>query len=75
MPDKLENISIRGIVMGALAGAVLGAIMSVILMTVRSSDQQERATPGISNYLRLGMAMFMLVRQTSELILHQPKQA
>jgi hypothetical protein len=75
MPAKPENISVVGIVIGALSGALLGAIVSVILMTARNPDDRAGATPGISNYLRLGMAMIMLARQTSELIVHRPKQA
>lgn len=77
MLAKLEerNLSISGIVTGVLTGALLGAIASVILMTLRNPDDREGATAGISNYVRLGIAMLMLARQTSELIAHRPKQA
>jgi hypothetical protein len=77
MLAKLDerNVSLSGIIMGTVTGALLGAIVSVILMTARNPDDREGATPGISNYLRLGMAMIMLARQTSELIVHRPKQA
>ena len=77
MLAKLEekNLSLSGIITGAVTGALLGAVVSVILMTMRNPDDREGVTPGISNYLRLGMAMIMLARQTSELIVHHPKQA
>lgn len=77
MLAKLDerNLSLSGIIMGTVTGALLGAIVSVILMTARNPDDREGVTPGISNYLRLGMAMIMLARQTSELIVHRPKQA
>lgn len=77
MLAKLEqkNLSLIGIVMGAVAGALLGSIVSVILMTARSSEGQERVTPGFSNYLRLGVAMIMLARQTSELIMARSNKA
>ena len=77
MLAKLDerNLSVSGIITGALTGALLGAIISVILMTMRNPDDREGVAPGISNYLRLGMAMIMLARQTSELIAHHPKQA
>jgi hypothetical protein len=77
MLAKLDerNLSVSGIITGALAGALLGAIVSVVLMTMRNPDDREGATPGISNYLRLGLAMVMLARQTSELVVHRPKQA
>lgn len=68
MPAIPENISIKGVIVGALAGTVLGALISLVLMTMRPSDGQERVTPGVSNYLRLGFAMIMLVRQASQLI-------
>ncbi|HSN74385.1 MAG TPA: hypothetical protein VL334_04710 [Anaerolineae bacterium] len=70
-----QNLSITGIIIGVVTGALLGAIVSVILMTARNPDDRAGATPGISNYLRLGVAMIMLARQTSELIAHRPKQA
>jgi hypothetical protein len=77
MLAKLDerNLSPFGIIMGAVTGALLGAIVSVVLMTMRNPDDREGVTPGISNYLRLGMAMIMLARQTSELIVHHPRQA
>ena len=77
MLAKLEekNLSLSGIITGAVTGALLGAVVSVILMTMRNPDDREGVTPGISNYLRLGMAMIMLARQTSELIVHHPRQA
>lgn len=71
---KPEHISIPGVATGALVGALLGAIFSLILMSLRASDSQERAAPGLSNYLRLGVAMFMLARQTSELIARPAKK-
>jgi ABC-type Fe3+-siderophore transport system permease subunit len=77
MLAKLDerNLSLTGIIMGVVTGALLGAIVSVILMALRNPDDREGATAGISNYVRLGIAMLMLVRQTSELIVHRPKQA
>lgn len=77
MLAKLEqkNLSLIGIVMGAVAGALLGSIVSVILMTARSSDRQEGTSPGFSNYLRLGVAMIMVARQTGELVAARSKQA
>lgn len=74
MPAIPEHISIKAVVVGTLVGAVLGAIASLALATMRSSGQEQRVTPGISNYLRLGLAMVMLARQTSELIA-PPKRA
>lgn len=71
---KPEQFSVVGVVTGALTGALLGAIISLILMSVRSGDQQERVAPSISNYIRLGLAMFMLARQTSELLARPSKQ-
>ncbi len=70
-----RNLSLVRIAIGALAGALLGAIVSVTLMSMRSSGEQERATPSISNYVRLGIATIMFVRQASELIAPPPKQA
>jgi ABC-type Fe3+-siderophore transport system permease subunit len=77
MLAKLDerNLSLSGIITGVLTGALLGAIVSVILMTMRNPNDREGVTPGISNYLRLGVAMFMLARQTSELIVHRSKRA
>lgn len=77
MLAKLDerNLTLSGIIIGVVTGALLGAIASVILMTMRNPDDREGATAGISNYLRLGFAMIMLARQTSELIVHRPKQA
>ncbi len=71
---KPEQFSAAGLITGALIGALLGAIISLIAMNTRSDSQQERAKANLSNYLRLGLAMFMLVRQTSELIARPPKQ-
>ncbi len=72
--SKLEHISVTGIATGALVGALLGAIFSLGLMTLRTSDAQERAAPNFSNYLRLGVAMFMLARQASELLARPAKK-
>ncbi len=67
--SQSEQISVSGIATGALVGALLGAIFSLALMTLRTSDSQERAAaPNFSNYLRLGVAMFMLAKQASELL-------
>ncbi len=76
MPDKekLGRGTIARLGMGALVGALLGVVVSLVLVNLRSSDGSERAQPGISNYVRLGVAMFMLVRQTSELIGAPSKQ-
>lgn len=72
---KSEQISVTGIATGALVGALLGAIVSLALMTLRTSESQERATaPNFSNYLRLGVAMFMLARQASELLARSPEK-
>ena len=77
MLAKLDerNLSLTGIIIGVVTGALLGAIVSVILMTLRNPDDREGSTASISNYVRLGIAMVMLARQTSELIAHRPKQA
>ncbi len=68
----------RGIIaslgMGALVGALLGVIVSLVLVSFRSSDGSQRAQPGIGNYVRLGVAMFMLAKQASELIAAPAKQ-
>ena len=69
-----EQFSVVGVITGALTGALLGAIISLILMSVRPGNQQERVSPGISNYIRLALAMIMLARQTSELLSRPPKQ-
>lgn len=59
---------------GALVGALLGVIVSLVLTRLRSAEGSERAQPGISNYVRLAVAMFMLAKQASELITAPPKQ-
>lgn len=71
---KPEQFSVVGLVTGILTGALLGAIVSLILMNTKSADQQERGQANISNYIRLGIAMVMLARQTSELLARPPKQ-
>lgn len=77
MLSKLDerSLSITGIIMGIVTGALLGAIASVILMTLRKPDDRSGEAPGIGNYVRLGVAMIMLARQTSELIAHRSTQA
>lgn len=74
MLAKRDDITISGIVWGALTGALLGAIVSIILMTSRSEDK-ERISPGIRNYFQLLLAMFMLAKQAGELVAGDPKQA
>jgi gas vesicle protein len=71
---KPEQFSAVGLITGALIGALLGALISLIAMNSRSAGQREHAKANLSNYLRLGLAMVMLVRQTSELLARSPKQ-
>jgi hypothetical protein len=72
--EKSGRGTLASLGLGALVGALLGIIVSLVLVSFRSSDGGERAQPGISNYLRLGVAMFMLAKQASELITAPPKQ-
>lgn len=69
-----EQLSIVGVLSGAVVGALMGVIVSLLLMNARASDRSERVSPTIGNYVRLGIAMIMFARQASELIAPPPKQ-
>jgi hypothetical protein len=76
MPDKEKSSrgTLASLGMGALVGALLGVVVSLVLVSFRSPDGSQRAQPGIGNYVRLGVAMFMLAKQASELIAAPSKQ-